>query len=222
MKTSPTLIIAALLTLACVPFERLKTAIADLDIPPGDRDRSCEWHAQHARGQAENAWSYDWPTFAPMFETPPDPARDEAFCRGIIEAAGATFASKTESNSSTAICRLVALGADFETWPAERRAAVMCHEAAHIVEQGRMGCGYWGVSYATFSGRLASEGTAYALGDAVLERHGWTPGQLAAAQAKRAAAFPERYRLPPRVVTSECVLDYFGRLRAALADRSGF
>ena len=111
-------------------------------------------------------------------------------------------------------------GAGFDSWTVERQASVCMHEYAHLLEQKRMGCKQWLLSYATVSGRMSSEGTAYALSDAALERYGEPTTSVAKRAKARAKRFPASYGLG-RVLSPSCAVDYFAAIRRALRERAG-
>lgn len=214
-----TVILAA--STGCNLLNTLATAIPDLNIPRKDSPKTCEYYQQRARGVIEYAWEQDWPAFAPMFATKATPEEDEATCRGLIESAGASFAVRpTDDSAASATCFVVWLASDWKQRSAIQRASTMCHEAAHILSQKREGCGYWAANYATVSGRMGYESIGFAISDATFERHGWSPVRIAKRQVKRAASFPEKYRLG-RVLSSSCVQSTFRNVRDGLRARAG-
>lgn len=204
---------------ACDP-SKIKTAVADLELPRELKPQACELYKQRGKELAESIWLHDWPVFAPMWKTPPNAKADELFCRRVITGRGATFITKPPgSHSSTALFFVVALHPDFATWSDERRASTMCHEAAHIVWQHRRGK-MAAIDYLTVSGRLVTEGTASALGDAADERNGVSAKTIADSQARRAERFPKAYKVS-KTVDAQCVAGYFAAIRQTLRDRAG-
>lgn len=184
--------------------------------------QSCELYTQRGRGFAELAWSHDWAAFKPMFEAPGTPASDEAYCRKLITDRGAGFVTKQEGQrSATALVYAVALPWDFEQRNAVSRAALMCHEAVHIVWQHRVGTVAAAIDYATVSGRVAAESTGYAITEAVQRRHGWTTERILAQRARRLKGFSELYRLGG-AISDACVGEFFVATTEAFAQRSGF
>ena len=197
---------------------KLKQAVGDLG---AQGPKACELYVQKGRGIAEAAWSQDWPVFAPMLDTPPDPVADLEFARSIIELRGAKILTKGAGQKhSTAVVFAVLLDPDFESMSPRRQAATLLHEAAHIVWQHRVGIKMAIADYVSVSGRLSVEATAYALGDLVLRRHGVTPEWIDSARRRRAERFPETYKLE-RLVSSECVYDYLTAVSDALRERTG-
>ena len=217
-----TILTLALVSAACDPTKtaKLKTAIADLNLPDELKPAACELYRQRGKELAESIWTHDWPVFAPMFSRPANPQTDYNFCHDVITVRGALILQKPPVNhASTAAYFAVALASDFHTWTIERQASILCHEAAHIVWQKRRGK-LAALDYLTVSGRLVAEGTAYALTDALLERYGTPPEKIAKGQARRARRFPAAYKIE-KTVDSECVAGYFGDIRAALRERAG-
>lgn len=223
MNTPHITITLALATItSCATLEplvgKLRQAVGDLG---GKSPESCEFYVQRGRGIAEAAWTYDWKVFAPMFETEPDPVADLAFCTKVILDRGAEILTKPEGlRHSTAIGVAVLLAPDFKDKSPRRQAATLCHEAAHIVWQRRVGLPMAAADYVSVSGRLSTEATAYALGDMVLRRHGVTPEWIVGARKRRAERFPETYKLE-KLVSSECVYDYLTAVSDALRERTG-
>ena len=197
---------------------RLKDAVGDLGVKgPG----ACELYTQKGRGLAEAAWTHDWPVFAPMLDTPPDPVADEAFARSIIESYGARILTKPEGQQhSTAVVFAVFLDPDFEAKSDVQQAATMNHEAAHIVWQHRVGIAMASADYVTVSGRLSVEAVAYALGDLVHRRHGVSAEWIERTRMRRASSFPETYKLE-RLVSSKCVYNYLTAVSDTLRERTG-
>lgn len=197
--------------------QRLKTAVPDLDL---SGPKTCELYTQKGRGVAEAAWARDWAAFAPMFETSADPFADEEYCRGVITGLGAVIRTKgPDQKHSTAIMVAVLLDPDFESKSQVRQASTMCHEAAHIVWQHRVGPLMAIADYVSISGRLSVEAVAYALGDKVLRRHGVSEAKIAKARLRRSAKFPEVYKLT-RTVSPQCVYDYLTAVSEALEART--
>lgn len=214
-----TALLTCLLLTAC-DLSSLKSAIPDLELPKSLKPQACTLYRQRGVELAESIWQHDWPVFAEIWDMPADPVSDEAFCRRVIASRGATFAYKPQgAHSSTAAGFVVLLHPDYDSWPAEKRASTMCHEAAHIVwEHRRKALAV--VDYATISGRLVTEATASALGSALLERYGASPAERARELKSRAKRFPEAYKVA-RTVDSACVEEYFGDVRETLRERAG-
>lgn len=217
-----TLLGVALLTSCATITDKLKKTIADLDLKGQAREQACELYIQRGRGLAEDAWANDWPVFQPLFASVPDPAAGETFCRQVITDRGAQIFTKPPGSfgSAQALKYAVALPADFESRGQPYQAALMCHEASHIVWQHRVSTILAIADYATISGRLTVEGTAYALQDALLAHYGVAANRLAKLQRRREAAFPEKYKLS-RTVEPACVSKFFGAIREALHERGG-
>lgn len=206
--------------LATEAVSQLKEAVQDLDVEGIAKEHACGIYIDRGRASAEAAFAHEWPVFAPVFDTPPIPSIDLQWCTDYMGGLGVKIVSKPEGTASTALCGVVAFGAGFERWAVESQAEVCMHELSHILGQQRMGCGKWLANYATVSGRLSSEGTAYALSDAVQARYGVDEGTITERAKARAARFPVSYGLD-KVVSSECVADYFGAIRRALRERTG-
>lgn len=203
---------------------KLKEAIQDIDPEGVAKTQLCERYKQKGVMLAEAAWANEWPSFAPRWATPPDPAADLAYFRDLIESAGATIVTKiSDSGSASAVCFQAQFPQDFADKSIQEQAAIAGHEAAHILEQMRVGCANWlALYFGTISARLTFEGTAYALTVALLERYGWTQDRADAYLAKRAQRFPERYSIPRQVITDECTLEHWTAIRGALRKRTGF
>ena len=220
---------AALLTLtSCATLKphiakalpHIKEAIQDIDVEGLAKEHACGVYISKGRDSAEAIFANEWPIFEPLFKTPPNAHADLEWCVGAIEELGVKVVSKPVDRSSTAVCGVVAFGAGFDERPIEYQASTCAHELAHILGQKRMGCKEWLIDYAHVSGRLAAEGTAYALSDALLKRYG-VPAKDIEKQAKaRAKSFPANYKLS-RVLDSECVEGYFPAIRRALGERAG-
>lgn len=198
----------------------LEEATADLQLPDEIKSQACEIYRQKGRELAESIWTGDWPVFAPIFTTPPSAATDLEYCYKVVTDRGAIFVTKPEGwKSSTALVFVVALAPDYASWTIERKASIVCHEAAHIVWQHRRKH-LSVIDYGTVSGRLVAEGTAYALADALSERYGIPAEEIVATQVRRADNFPKMYKVN-RTVNSECVASYFGDIRETLRERTG-
>lgn len=202
---------------------KLKEAIQDIDPQGVVKAQLCERYMARGVVLAEAAWTYQWPSFAPLWDKPPDPAADLAYCRGLIVDAGATIVTKTsDSGSATAVCFQAQFPQDFGDKSIEEQAAVACHEAAHILEQKTVGCLDWVALYfVTISARMTFEGTAYVLAVALLRRYGWSEARARTWLTKRAERFPERYSIPREVITDECTLDYWLAIEGAFRKRTG-
>ena len=199
----------------------LKPAIADLGAKDIAKRALCELYVREGMGQAEAAWAHDWPKFAPLFQTPPDPAADLLWAQEQITTLGAvTLVKPPGQSSASAVCMVVAFPSDFEERSIEQQAAVTIHELGHLFEQKRVGCTAWLASYAKASGRTWKEATAYALKDAISERYGVSPAKIAKEQARRVERFPSKYMLS-HVIDSACVERIFSGVRKALRDRTG-
>lgn len=226
MKHRITFIILALASTSCDAVNTvaplLKDAIVDLDVEGLAKDKACGLYTERGRELAEAAFEHEWPQFAPMFETPPDVEADRAFCEGLITGAGARIVTKqSDQGSASAVCMVAEFPKDFESRSPEERAAITCHEAAHILEQGRVGCVDWLQRYfVTISARMTFEGTAYALQMAILERHGWSPVRTGKHLDRIGTRFPDRYLIPREVISDECTPIYFGAIREALRERT--
>lgn len=206
--------------LATAAVSQLKEAAQDLDVEGIAKEHACGIYIDRGRASAETAFTHEWPVFAPVFATTPSPSADLQWCTDYLGSLNVKIVSKPNDTASMAICGVVAFGAGFEGWPVESQAEICSHELSHILGQQRMGCGKWLANYATVSGRLSSEGTAYALSDAFQARYGVDERTIAARAKARAARFPVSYGLD-KAVSSECVVDYFGAIRRALRERTG-
>lgn len=201
--------------------EKLRDAVPDLDVSGMPSAEGCAMYIAEGKDLAEAVWTQDWPVFAPMLKTPVDAEADQAFCRDVITSRGAKILSKPKGlRHSTAIVFAVLLDPDFEDKSERRQAATMCHEAAHIVWQKRVGIKRASAQYISVSGRLVPEMTAYALGDLVLRRNGVTPEWITAARQSRSERFPETYKLT-RTISSECVEGYQDAVSQELEKRVG-
>jgi hypothetical protein len=215
------LTISAALIPGCAPLkEHIRDAVQDLDVQGIAQEHACGLYISEGRKHAEQIYAHDWPLFAPVFETPPNAAADLQWCMGSLQSLGIQVLSKHRSESSTAVCDVVMFGAGFESRPVEEQAATCMHEAAHIYEQKRVGCKPWLLSYAKVSGRMSSEGTAYALYSAALERYGVPRESVERKARAQARRFPTSYGLA-RVLSSGCAEDYFAAIRRALRERAG-
>ena len=234
MRRLPLTIIAMALTLGCElpstvkPFAKdglgkLRDAIADIDPAGVAKDQLCNQYKAKGRALAENAWTHEWPKFATLWLTPADPSADLVYCRALITDAGAQIVTKkSDSGAASAVCFQAQFPQDFAGKSLEEQAAITCHEAAHILEQARVGCVDWGKLYfGTISARLTFEGTAYVLGVALLVRYGWTEERAYAYLARRAERFPERYSIPREVISDSCTLEHWTGIRNALRERAG-
>lgn len=203
--------------------ERLKDAIVDIDPEGLAKDKLCDLYKEKGVALAEEAWAHEWPKFAPLFASKPDPAADMAYCQKLITDAGAKIVIKQSgSTSATAICFQAQFPANFKDRELADMAAVTCHEAAHIIEQQRVGCKDWARKYlTTISARMTYEGTAYALHWAILERHGLTPEKAASYFKSKADRFPESYLIPREVISDECTFEHWSGIRGALRERAG-
>lgn len=204
-------------------FEKLKDAIADIDPANLAKDQLCTQYMEKGRRLAEDSWTYEWPKFAPLWTTVADPAADLAFCRGLIEDAGAQIVTKkSDSSAASAVCFQAQFPENFDGKPIEYQAAITCHEAAHIKEQERVGCKDWLVTYfSTISGRLTFEATAYALMRALFVRYGWTEEEAHAEITRRAERFPERYSIPRAIISDECTMVHWDGIYDSLVERAG-
>jgi hypothetical protein len=211
---------AMLKPLATKAGDRLKDAIQDVDVKGIAQEHACGIYIDRGRQSAEDIFASEWPIFEPVFATKQSAAADLQWCTESLKALDVKIISKPHSTSSTSVCGVVAFGSKFEEMSTVKQAAVCEHELAHILGQRRMGCKPWLANYALVSGRLAAEGTAYALSDAVMARHGVSEADIAKQAASRAERFPDSYGLK-HVVSSECVADYFGAIRRALRERTG-
>ena len=181
----------------------------------------CEIYSQRGRGFAELAWMHDWPAFDPLFRSTPDPSADEAYCRKLVTDRGAAFVYKGEGgHGGTALRYVVALPSNYEKRAPVVRAALMCHEAAHIVWQHRVGIEVAAIDYATVSGRVAAEAVGYTVTEAMQRRHGWRQATILDRRAKRIAGFAKRYRLG-NTITDECLGGFFVGTSEAFQERSG-
>ena len=202
-------------------IEDLKPAINDLDVEGIAKQALCDLYVREGREQAEQAFTYDWPVFAPLFKTPPDPAADLLWAQEQIAPLGAITITKPKGQTSaSAVCMVVAFPSDFTERSIEQQAAVTIHELGHLKEQERVGCTAWLASYAKASGRTWKEATAYALKDAASERYGVSPAKIAKEQQRRVEKFPDSYMLS-HVIDSKCVERIFTGVRKALRDRTG-
>ena len=225
LSTAPVLTSCATLRPALKPLvtkaaDHLKEAVQDLDVEGIAQEHACGVYISKGRESAEAIFKHEWPIFAPVFETHPNPAADLKWCTDYLGALEVKIVSKPMGTNSTAVCGVVAFGLGFESQPIESQAAMCHHELAHILGQKRMGCKDWLVDYAHVSGRLAAEGTAYALSDAALARYNVSEADVYRQAERRAEGFPAAYGLS-HTVTSECVGDYFGAIRRALRERAG-
>jgi hypothetical protein len=198
----------------------LKEAIQDIDVEGIAKDHACGIYISKGRDSAEAIFANEWPIFEPVFKTPPNAHADLHWCRDSIKSMGVEVMAKPVDRSSTALCDVVFFGAGFEGKSVEEQAATCQHELVHLLGQQRMGCKEWLIDYAHVSGRLAAEGTAYALSDAALARYGVPEEKIQELAADRAKRFPASYKLS-NVLDSECVADYFGAIRRALRERAG-
>lgn len=237
MRPAPITIIAraaVVVSLACdlpstiKPFAKdllgkLKDAIVDIDPAQVGKERLCQAYMDKGRMLAEDAWTHQWPKFAPLWQTARDPATDLVYCHNLIMEAGATIVEKqSDSGAASAVCMQAQFPKDFESRPLGEQAAITCHEAAHILEQKTVGCVEWNAKYfATISARLTYEGTAYALMWALFERYGWSKEQAEAEIRRRAERFPERYSIPREIITDECTFAHWSNIRGALRERAG-
>jgi len=202
-------------------IEDLKPAINDLDVEGIAKEALCDLYVREGREQAEEAFIHDWPFFADLFTTPPDPAADLQWAQEKIDSLGAiTLVKPPGKTSATAVCMVVAYPSDFTKRSIKQQAATTIHELGHLEEQKRVGCTAWLASYAKVSGRTWKEATAYALKDAVSERYGVSPAKIAREQKRRVEKFPESYMLS-HVIDSACVERIFTSVRKALRDRAG-
>ena len=223
--TLPAAIAALTITTALIPGcaplkQHIKDAVQDLDVKGIAQDHACGLYISEGRKQAEQIYEHEWPLFEPVFKASLGAAADLQWCSDSLKDAGVQIVHKSRSDSSTAVCGVVLFGADFNERKVEEQAAICMHELAHIYEQKRLGCKPWLLNYAKVSGRMSSEGTAYALSDAALERYG-VPRQEIERRAKaRAKRFPTNYGLS-RVLSPECTHDYFSALRRTLRERTG-
>ena len=165
---------AALLTLtSCATLKphiakalpHIKEAIQDIDVEGLAKEHACGVYISKGRDSAEAIFEHEWPIFKPLFDTPPNAHADLQWCLDSIHDMGVAVMGKPVDRSSTAVCGVVFFGSDFESRPIEYQASVCGHELVHLLGQQRMGCKEWLIDYAHVSGRLAAEGTAYALGD---------------------------------------------------------
>ena len=228
------LTIIALLTIACEPgatrkpfakdvLGKLKDAVEDIDASSVAKGKLCGAYRAKGKVLAEAAWQNEWTKFAPLWDTPANPAADLKYCTGLIRDSGAIIVEKqSDSTAASAVCFQAQFPRDFGSRPIEIQAAITCHEAAHIEEQGRVGCGAWVATYlATISARLTYEGTAYALHAALLERYGWSRAKVDALMARKAAGFPERYSISRKIISDECTHAHWSAIRETLRERSG-
>lgn len=201
----------------------LKDAIQDIDPKGVAKGKLCERYKAKGVVLAENAWTNEYPSFAPLWDTPPSPAADMAFCQGLIRDAGATIVTKTsDSGAASAVCFQAQFPQDFGEKSIEEQAAITCHEAAHILEQGRVGCVDWlALYFGTVSARLTFEGTAYVLAADVLRRYGWSEARITAYLRKRAERFPERYSIPRQIITDDCTWEYWMAIQTEFRKRTG-
>ena len=202
-------------------IEDLKPAINDLDFEGIAKGVLCDLYVREGREQAEAAYTHDWPFFAGLFTTTPDPTADLLWAQEQIASLGAITITKPPGQSSaSAVCMVVAFPSDFEERSIEQQAATTIHELGHLVEQRRVGCTAWLANYAKASGRTWKEATAYALKDAVSERYGVSPEKIAKEQKRRVSRFPDSYMLS-HVIDSACVERIFTSVRKALRERAG-
>lgn len=201
----------------------LKDAIVDIDPAGLAKDQLCKRYMQKGRELAENAWTYEWPKFATLWDTPVNPAADMAYCQGLIRQSGAEVVTKkSDSGSASAVCFQAQFPKDFGEKSIQEQAAITCHEAAHILEQERVTCKEWNKTYfTTISGRLTFEGTAYVLMRRLLVRYGWTEERAERHIRERANRFPESYLIPREIISDECTMDHWNGLHAALRERTG-
>lgn len=199
----------------------LKDAVQDLDVKGLARDAACSVYVKNGRAHAEAAFEHEWPTFAPLFETPPDAAADLQWCKDTLAANGVQMVTRlSDTSSASAVCGAVLIPKDFEQRDVKYQAALCIHEATHILSQKREGCKQWVENYVKVSGRLAYEGVAYAMSDAVMARHGVSEAAILKISTRRAERFPKKYLLE-HVVDGKCVGDYFAAIRNALRERTG-
>ena len=185
---------------------------------PG-REMLCPLYGQRARGLAEHAWERDWPHFQPMFESAQSPEADEQYCRQLILSRGAEFFGKSAAGrGATALSYAVGLPADYHQRSPVSRAALMCHEAAHVVWQKRVGVAMASVDYATASGRIGAEAVGYAITEAIERRHGVSETTVMGRRKARSLDFPVKYALE-RSVDGDCVHGIFGRFADGLEER---
>ncbi len=206
--------------LAKVATAHIKDAIQDIDVEGLAKEHACGVYIAKGRDSAEAIFANEWPIFEPVFKTPANAHNDLQWCLDSIHAMDVAVMGKPVDRSSTAACGVVFFGAGFDDRPIEYQASTCAHELAHLLGQQRMGCKEWLKDYAHVSGRLAAEGTAYALGDAFLARYGVPAKDIEAGARARAKKFPANYKLS-RVLDSECVEGYFGAIRRALGERGG-
>lgn len=201
---------------------RLVDAIQDIDPAGLGKEQLCGQYKRKGVVLAEAAWANEWPKFAPLWNTAVDPAADKLYCENLIRQAGATIVTKrSDSGAASAVCFQAQFPQDFSSKPLGMQAAIACHEAAHIWEQRRVGCGEWlALYFGTISARLTFEGTAYALMRKLLVRYGWTPAQAQTEIAKRALRFPETYSIPREVITDTCTMEHWDAIYAALQERT--
>lgn len=200
---------------------KLRDAVQDLDVKGLVRDAACSVYVKNGRASAEAAFEHDWPTFAPLFETPPDPAADLQWCKDTLAANGVQLVTRLDDTSSaSAVCVAVLLPKDFEQRGVKYQAALCLHELSHSLGQKREGCKEWVADYVKVSGRLAKEGVAYALQDAAYARYGISEAAILKISTRRAERFPKKYLLE-HVVDGKCVEDYFAAIRQALQERTG-
>ena len=218
-------ILTILLALACDP-SNAKTAIDDLELPPRAKGFACQLYNEVGKERAKRVWENDFPVFAPIWATPPDPVADQAFCRRVAGDLGVRFVTKLEgSKSSTALIRVIALHHNFESWGPKRQASILCHEVAHTVWENARGTKATIASVAAVTleylvGILVYEGFGYALGDKLSERYGISPEELADVQKPREKEFPKRYYID-RLVEPVCVSRQFAAMRGEFDRRLG-
>lgn len=202
----------------------LKDAIQDIDPEGVAKTKLCERYRDKGVVLAEAAWRNTWPSFAPLWATPPDPAADLAYCHGLIVKAGADIVTKkSDSGSASAVCFQAQFPQDFDDKSIQQQAAITCHEAFHILEQKTVGCVDWlALYFGTISARMTFEGTAYVLAGGLLRRYGWSDDRVLAWLGKRAERFPERYSIPRQVITDECTRDHWLAIDSAFRKRTGF
>ena len=202
--------------------QNIVDAVVDIDVEGLARDQACRLYRTKGEMLAENAFEHEWPRFAPIWETPPAPAADKAYCEGLIRDAGATIVTKqSDSGAASAVCFVAQFPRGFASRSIEEQAAITCHEGGHILEQQRMGCASWLATYAKTSGRLYMEGEYYVLYWALLERYGWTPEKAEAHIRKRAERFPERYAIPRATISDSCTWSLWSSLRKTFRARTG-
>ena len=185
-------------------------------IPPDlDFDEiKCAVHQKAAEKTVADIWRYDLPALLPIWEHDAiTPEIDQAYCRKVVEDLGVavTYGPKAKK-TNTALFDRIELAHKFETYTEYRQAAIMCHEAMHILGQHRLGVLKWGVPYTLTWYRLASEGTAYAVYDEILARY-----DIVFDRERRARTFPEIYAASVSGACVEVTFDlYLDQLRGML------